>query len=284
MSNTDCPRAGSGVHRWLLSEANRCRRRGVQPHAAAYHLRDAVQGCGRRVDGREIVDAVRRAYGSVVPSMQVRSASRWPAVNHSAIRECEQAGGLADLWEASRVRLDSNTPRAEEIVPTLFPGNNLLCCAWSQSRFETKPLSEWRGSLARLQFIVPSPMTKRVGVTRDGRESSHTLDNTGPRRFLVCEFDEGTLDSHAGRLLWLARKAPLVCAVYSGGKSLHGWFLVDGQPEAKVTKFFTLAVERGADPATWNRSQFVRMPDGCRDDGRWQATYYLNFNPILSHD
>jgi hypothetical protein len=36
------------------------------------------------------------------------------------------------------------------------------------------------------------------------------------------------------------------------------------------------AVIFGADPATWTQSQFVRMPDGRRDNGNRQTVFYLN--------
>ena len=126
-------------------------------------------------------------------------------------------------------------------------------------------------------------MSSVDGLTKDGRRSRHTLANTGPRRFLVCEFDRGTTDEHAALLLHLGTLGPLVCAVHSGGKSLHGWFRVDAQTEAEVERFFRYAVSLGADPATWTRSQFVRMPGGTRggsatgDPGKRQAVYFLNF-------
>ena len=131
-----------------------------------------------------------------------------------------------------------------------------------------------------LALIVPSPMSAVTGMTKDGKESKHALANTSARRFQICEFDSGTADEHAAILIHLAGFAPLVCAVHSGGKSLHGWFFVHGQPEAKVEKFFRYAVSLGADRATGGRSQFVRMPDGTRDNGKRQTVYFLNFKPM----
>jgi hypothetical protein len=125
-------------------------------------------------------------------------------------------------------------------------------------------------------------MSAVTGLTKDGRESKHTLANTGPRRFLICEFDSGTADDHAAILIHLAGFAPLVCAVHSGGKSLHGWFFVAGQPEEKVKRFFRYAVSLGADDATWTRCQFVRCPDGTRDNGKRQTVFFLNFKPVES--
>jgi hypothetical protein len=192
-------------------------------------------------------------------------------------------GGLADLWELSPIRIEDNEQHTEDIIDHLFPGNLLLCCGESSSVFDTRPREEWRGDLVRLQFVVPSPMSKVEGLTKDGKPSRHCLDNTGPRRFLVVEFDQGTTDDHAALLIHLAGYAAMVCAVHSGGKSLHGWFLVADLPAEKVLRFFRYAVSLGADPATWTRSQFVRMPDGTRSNGKRQTVFYLNFNPISSY-
>src|SRR5260370_23893033 len=108
-------------------------------------------------------------------------------------------------------------------------------------------------------------MTARVGRTKNGKESAHTLEATGPRRFLVIEQDTGTIDEQAAVLLHLAERAPLAVAVHSGSKSIHGWFYCVGQSEEKLRGFMRYAVSLGADLATWTRSQFVRMPD-CRRD------------------
>ena len=43
-------------------------------------------------------------------------------------------------------------------------------------------------------------MTSRTGRTQDGKESEHSLENTGPRRFLVIEQDAGTVDEQAAIL------------------------------------------------------------------------------------
>jgi hypothetical protein len=210
--------------------------------------------------------------------------SKWPPKDVARIEAIARADvGLADLWEASPVRIEDNQPRSEEIIDRLFPGKPLLCCGRSQSDFDTKPREDWRGQLAQLQLIVPSPMSAVEGVTKEGKPSRHTLANTGPRRFLVCEFDGGDLDQQAAVLLHLAGYAPMVLALHSGGKSIHGWFFVHGQPDAKIEKFFRYAVSLGADPRMWTRSQFVRMPDGTRDNGKRQTVYFLQYRPLEGH-
>ena len=92
----------------------------------------------------------------------------------------------------------------------------------------------------------------------------------------VAEFDQGNVDAHAALLLHLAAHAPLALAVHSGIKSIHGWFYCLGQPEEKLRRFMRYAVSLGACTSTWSRSQFVRMPDGLRDNGKRQVVYYFN--------
>jgi len=155
----------------------------------------------------------------------------------------------------------------------------LLCIGKSSREFATRKRSKWRGRLSEMQLMVPSPMSSRTGMTKEGRESEHTLANTGPRQFLVIEQDQGTPDEQAAILLHLSRKGPLVLAVHSGSKSLHGWFVCLGRPDEELRAFMNHAVTLGADPATWSMCQFVRMPDGTRENGNRQSVFY--FNPFL---
>jgi hypothetical protein len=277
------PQAGAGVHHWLY-----CVARQLHAHLPAPEivdlLEERVAHCGRHVPRREIVAAVRNSIATAwQPGGHAASPApvqaRWPEVNQTARAEIiAQGAGLVDLWESSKPPIAHNQPHTEGIIDHLFPGNPLLCCGLSSTVFDTRPREQWRGQLNRLSLIVPSPMIAHQGRTQDGRMSAHTLDNTGPRRFLVCEFDSGTMDEQAALLLHLASLAPMVCAVHSGGKSLHGWFLVQGHPEEKIEGFFRYAVALGADRATWTRSQFVRMPDGLRGEGQRQTLYFVNLN------
>jgi hypothetical protein len=219
--------------------------------------------------------------------------------NYKFIEAVARTGnGLVDLWEASPVRLDSNEPKTDEIIDVLFPGDPLLCCGWTRHHFDTRSRTRWY-KLHDLQFIVPNLMTAPRGLTHGQKLSAHALSNTGQRRFLVVEFDfdpsnsaeEACLlerlatqgrdvrDLCAALLQHLAEKAPLALAVYSGGKSLHGWFYCTDVPEEKVWRFFGYAASLAADRANWNPSQFARMPDGLRENGKRQTVYF--FNPVV---
>ncbi len=60
----------------------------------------------------------------------------------------------------------------------------------------------------------------------------------------------------------------------SGGKSLHGWFYCAEIGEEITRSFMRYAVSLGADRAMWTRSQFVRMPDGTRENGTRQTLWF----------
>ena len=280
-----CPNTGEGVHSWLFRVA-----RQLHAHLPAGEivslLESRVANCGRFVPRNEIVEAVKNslvcAWEPGRKAQSIHFAPKWPSVNQEQREAVIASGfGLVDLWELSNPRIDDGEAHTEWIIDRLFPGNPLLCCGKSNTHFDNKLREDWRGELSTLQFIVPSPMSAITGRTKDdGRESKHSLDNTGPRRLQVVEFDQGSLDEHAALLRHLGGYAPLVCAVHSGGKSLHGSFNVHSQPEEKVLKFFRYAVSLGADPKMWTRSQFCRMPDGLRDNGAPQRVFFLNFKSL----
>jgi hypothetical protein len=230
-------------------------------------------------------------------------APAWPRADLEKIRRIVAEGGdLCDLFERSPVRYDGGQSHTEEIIDTLFPGNPLLCVVKSHACFTTRRREIWRGHLTRLPLIVPNPMLRVLGRTKvENRLSEHTLERTARRVYLVVEFDfsefardGGTLSewaplvrewNEAGRTvadacaalhLHLVSRLPLVAIVHSGGKSLHGWYYAFHKPEAELRAFMDYAVRLGADHATWLRSQFVRLPDGLRENGRRQVTYYLD--------
>lgn len=271
------PQRGEGLNLWLYRVA-----RVLHPYRSAAEI---VQLLGAAtadepVNLGEIERAVERSAAAAWQPGQPharRTPPAWPKVNAEQREAITSTGvGLVDLWEASPVRFTDNAAHTESIIDALFPGDPLLCVGRSSCQFATHPREALRGQLAKMQLLVPSPMSAQSGLTQDGKESEHTLSNTGPRRFLVIEQDAGNTDKQAAILLHLAARAPLVLAVHSGSKSIHGWFMAAGQPEERLRRFMRDAVALGADPAMWTRSQFARMPDGTRDNGNRQTVYFFN--------
>ena len=211
----------------------------------------------------EIEDALRSARGE-----RRSSTIQWPHINHEQIEAiARDPRGILNLWKSWRHSTGTES-HTEEIIDRLFPGNPWLCVGKSNRAFCTRRREDWRGHLNAHSLLVPSPMTCETGLTKSGHRSCHTLANTGPRRFLIVEADRGPLEQQAAVIWHLATLAPLAIVVFSGSKSLHGWFFCEGTSEDKLLKFMRYAVSLGADQRMWLRSQFCRMPDGCRSDGK----------------
>ncbi len=288
------PRAGQGVNLYLFRLARVLHAYRTEREILDM-LRASVAGCGRVVGEQEIHRAVensrRVAWQPGAANGPARPASStWPTPDperRRAVLAQNDGFTLADLWESSPVRLADDEPQAEAVVDALFPGDPLLCCGQSSAVFATRRRSRWRGRLAGLAVMVPSPMTSRTGRTgrtRDGRVSQHTLENTGPRRHLIIEQDGGTPDEQAAILAHLGLFAPLALVVHSGRRSLHGWFRCGSDAEREARALMQYACVLGADRATWTRSQFVRIPDGLRDNGQRQYVFYLDPGATLHPD
>jgi len=92
-------------------------------------------------------------------------------------------------------------------------------------------------------------MSARTGHTQDGKESEHSLDNTGARRFLVIEQDAGNVDDQSAILLHLAKRAPLALAVHRGSKSIHGWVHGHGTAGRATASVYALRGEPRRGPS-----------------------------------
>ncbi|HRQ87176.1 MAG TPA: hypothetical protein PLA50_00125 [Bacteroidia bacterium] len=284
------PRAGTGVHRWLFVSARKLYGHFPSDEIVGI-LRFAVKGCERYVPDSEIVNAVRNAArikgGQCQPGDLRSGLQAWPKSDPDKIRR------VVSSIEHPLERLANGTswgglPQVQtDFVPALvgilFPGDPLICAGSSVESMRCLRLSEWGASLSATQLIVPSPMTARRGVNQEGRSSSRCLGNTGPRRFLVVEFDALPVEAQAAIHIHLAARYPLALVVHSGGKSLHGWFHVANQAEERVRDFMRYAVSMGADPHTWTRCQAVRTPGGLRrDGGQMRIQEVVFFNPCYA--
>ena len=161
-------------------------------------------------------------------------------------------------------------------MASLLGESALVCVGIGVSKFETAPLDALKEQLRLYELIVPNTMSALTGKRKsDGAESAHTLDNTGPRQNIVVEFDDGaTLDEQAARHIWLSELRDLRMVVFSGSKSLHGWYRATDEQADR--QFMETAARLGGDPKTWLRSQFVRMPNGQRENGTIQRVEFFD--------
>jgi len=231
---------------------------------------------------REILSAIQYAY-EVTPSTGTARTRPWPVPNRTLQGECRRlskARGwtLEKLREASALdALDAAKCAPGWYLKQLLGGNEVLVCVGvGVAKFETALLSGVADQLRLYELVVPNAMSALEGKRKsDGELSAHTLDNTGPRQNIVVEFDDGaTPDEQAARHIWLSEYRKLRMVVFSGSKSLHGWYQAQG--EAEDRKFMEEAVRLGGDPKTWLKSQFVRMPNGQRENGTIQRVEFFD--------
>ena len=223
-------------------------------------------------------------------SLVIPPVPKWPEPDLNAIDQVVRDGpGIYDIWESSPIRWEDEGSHTEQIIGTAFPGNPFLCAGRSACSFETRRREDWRGLLSELSLIVPNPMVGPSGLTKEGKESAHSLSATGHRVYQVVEYDFtetdrtgkptiwmplirgwladriSTLDACAALSAYLAKLLPSwLLFLSSGGKSGHSWFNVRGLPICAQRDFFRQTCLLGADPQLWCRCQFVRLPDGRR--------------------
>ena len=258
-----CPASGEGVHKWVCYAACTLVEAGMSDEQAESEIEALMT---REPNPHsEIEDALRYARGE-----RHSYTPRWTPPNAEKIAAISKEGPtLIEFVSRSPepIRFEEAS-ESEEIVDAIFRADSWLCVGRADWDFHTERREFWRGKLEAHSLIVPSPMSGQMGQTKQGKPSYHCADNTGPRRFLVIEFDSGILDQQAALLWYLAQYGPLALVVFSGNKSIHGWFFCEGQPEDEMERFFDYAHSLGACDGMWRPCQFARMPDGMRSDGK----------------
>jgi hypothetical protein len=230
-------------------------------------------GYHRRLDPREIEDAVQNAGDAE----NRKSSRRYPVPNSGAWAEV--VAGCDGALERLRAESPVGSPeriRSEDVLDRFFGDEALLCLGQSLSSTYTEKRAHFRGFERELPFMVPNAMSAPRGLTKDGRDSNRCLSNAGPRSRLIVEYDFGTLDEQAALHLHLrGMNLPLQMVVFSGSKSLHGWFDVTGCSDEQFEQVCRYAAYLGADTATFGMAQMVRTPNALRDGQTLQAVQYL---------
>lgn len=198
------------------------------------------------------------------PSPQKGKVSTaWPAFNRSIVDGLISESTVNSVAELVASMGTPETTEPNEILSKLYSDDSLLCLAMkAQEKFVTKKLSEWMTKGIHHNFIVPSAMSSRTGLTKEGGKSGRCADNTGERQYLVIEFDKLSYGEQVAMIMKLSTMAPLVMVLDTGNKSLHTWFRCDDETEEERRRFMSYAVSLGADKATWTACQLVRLPGG----------------------
>ena len=261
--------------RELFSMAGHLHRAGFEEYERELVLRAWFEAYHREISDREIERAVTRAGGGTS-----RGRPRWPQPRESEIARVlrESAGALERLRALSSPGPEAMSPG--EIIDLLFGQDDLICMASEKNAAYTAPRDLFRGREPRHQFIVPNAMSASTGLTDEGRISRRCNSNTGPVMYQVVEFDRNTQDEQAALHLHLARHAGLLLVVFSGNKSLHGWYDMRQALPERLEKFQRFAASLGADPAMFVPCQLARTPNARRDNGSIQTALFISPHAI----
>ena len=222
------PGRGHDLHPRLLSMANLAVRAGIPPDQASAEIEALIPPGGRLVPEREIMEAVRKAYGS--PSCGSESPQRArrtgkrarrtgkrarrrssPAARHRASkpgqeRQIDRTGErdaiIAAGPEVSPVEFRrispiqiSNSPHEQEqlVLSALFePGQYVF----AGRRYDAEVtaagvlLSRLRSGLSLGPYLIVNPFTGQKAPCKDSAKLSYRCDNALAKlRYAVAEFD-----------------------------------------------------------------------------------------------
>jgi hypothetical protein len=266
------PDIGGNRHEWIFTAQAHLIRQGFPAEVVEARMGEFCKAAG----WEDRLPEVARNTAAITQAEFAAPAGErieWPNINHAerarryahprmfAFQECGATGS--------------------EAIAALYPPAALVCVAATRFHFDVIPAAAAAKSAHRLQYIVANRMTRPIGKTRAGKESPRTKDNActeHSRRWAVIEFDTG--DAPEDQISVLSSlhttRAPLTMAVWSGNKSIHGWFDLGKLRKTEKRRFYQFARYLGADNALWNTAALVRMPGGIRENGERQPILFFN--------
>ena len=287
---------GGGCHVHLLSIANYGVGSGLSDEDMLLDIRSVIHG-QRRVSDKEIKDAILKARHDQREPFPARiSQAIRDKPQHRVDGKCFLASLLekghdhdeVDLWEASPTRID--WPPEEdhiEVLKRLYEPEDLLFIGGKEPGvlgWSIRTASDWleyfQNGGHTVEWFMPNSLTGSEGRTKDGKPSFRSDDCVKSFHFAIVEFDELSREDQLA--FWWSVNLPVVALVDSGGKSIHGWVLVDCRDADEWTEqveerlFGDYLIPLGADGACRNESRMSRLPGHRRKStGRWQRLLYL---------
>ncbi len=282
---------GNGYHLALMGVANRGIIAGVDRAELVKMIRAYTPEGGRVVPDSEIHAAVEKAARECTqtswrPKKPQQHTERFDASAFMAacLRDADSVGE-SDIWDASPVHIDWPPERdAVELLRALYQPDDILFAGDTYGTV-VKPAAAWIAEFengnAIPPHIIPNPLSGRVGLTKDGKESFRADSCVTQFRFAVAEFDG--LPREDQIRFWYAVDLPVCALIDSGGKSLHAWIRIDGietadawTAQVEQLLFALRLVPLGCDPACRNEARLSRMPGHFRSEkNRWQRILFL---------
>lgn len=176
----------------------------------------------------------------------------------------------ADMWEDSPERLIECPSTDSKLFLNLFEDHDVL---WNGdvmesgqpiNRLNFKTIVDWRNEEIKGNFTCPS-LFKTDSFSRSN-------ESVVKRKYLVIESDKLNQENICAVFKFCSQFMDLKAVVFTGGKSLHGWFVFPSDPVFQVLKQILPSLD--CDEALFKPSQPVRMP-GVPRGGKIQSLLYL---------
>ncbi|MEA3207877.1 MAG: hypothetical protein QOE70_934 [Chthoniobacter sp.] len=189
-----------------------------------------------------------------------------------------------DMFHASAALPDTPLEEARCLLRLFRPDDIVWCGRFGHSiaaEDVASAVPDWKGQVERCfrtaadWLTCPSipgpricPCAMRPGVLARSDASVRV------RRFLVVEHDKLSLGEQGAVLRWLREAAgmKLRAIVFTGSKSLHGWF--EAPPTSEMNEVQTVLCGMGYDRASFVPSQPFRLP-GWKHDKTGQSVRLL---------
>lgn len=292
---------GNGCHPSLLGVANLGVLQGLDPAVIHSDIRRSIPPGGRRVQDREITDAINRAMrdhdtGGTYQAPPAPTVKNGEAVLKAITRQATIKDEYS-LWEASPIRLlDKPGGDAALFLESMFRTDDFVFIgdrleagvAGQNIRQAREWVSFFRAGGTAGPFIIVNPLTGRPAPKKSADGTTFRGDGCiAAYRHVLGEFDNIDLETQIR--FWSAVSLPVKCLVYSGNKSIHAWLdvqklaAVDSAEawdrEIKGRLFRGLLEPVGVDPACKNAARLARLPGFYRaEKGQYQRILWLMAN------
>jgi hypothetical protein len=313
--NSEAPHAGGGLHDWILETTRilcasmeaeevyqvvlaKCEGKGRPEGILIGEIREAIIGANRVYDAnpwmRDRVGRHKQRGWQLAPLEQrIAVMSDGYRRRRGLTPEKEWVNKVDEqlVERALKKKLPRLTPikiggkEKENLLCKLYGGLNFNLCisrgSWEYSN--TQPINWWlKRDLSKYSHMIATPF--RVQGT-GGRY--RRFEVAGERMWLIIEFDQGSIEEQLRKLFWLDQISPrwaLTLAVWSGHRSVHGWFFCYGYREQTVKEFFLTATKIGADGALRRSVQITRLPMGTNlTTGERQEILHLEEREMIAN-
>jgi hypothetical protein len=280
---------GSGHNSSLMTRGRAAFRSGISFEDALDDLESVYEYMGQPEKAGDPLQALNKVYDS--KGKPEKKGTKWDQFREEKLtRQSRLTDGAIEKKSPSPI--DTSTA---DIIKGLFPIDSIVNIQRKSREGGSLFLCHSLPSnLDDFKFLSPATFKHLAGVEVAGRsyKSKRCNDNIKDRLYMVLEFDKDSEDSDGDAKVerfnsfavdTFAKYAPLVLALYSGGKSNHFWYALGDLGKKEREAFFNHATAHGADPQLAVSSQVARMPNVSAGEDR-KPQRVLFYNPTPSTD